>query len=133
MHSTNYFNTLILASPDSAADAGCVPAKSGTIAAMQYELLSASPYRMTSDDLLLAVEARRRDVKGTKLAELKKSFFSQPRACLRGSPMVKTYGWGIHHDAAGRIALVGRDKGRYKALVDDSDVKKVAGMRARRM
>jgi hypothetical protein len=132
MHSTNYFSTLILASPDCAANAGTVPTKPNTIAAIQYEMLLASPYQMTSDDLLIAVEARRKEVKRDKLAEFKMVFFSQPRACLRGSPLVKSYGWGIHHDADGKVALVGRETGQYKALVDDRDVKKVAGMRSRR-
>jgi len=132
VHSTNYFNTLILASPDCTATVGTVPQKPGTVAAIQYEMLSASPYQMTSDDLLLAVEARRKGVKRDKLPAFKKVFFSQPHACLRGSPLVKSYGRGIHHDANGRVALVGCETGQYKTLVDDPNVKKVAGMRSRR-
>ncbi len=132
MHSTNYFSTLILASPDCAAEVGTVPPKAFTIAAIQYEMLTASPYQMTSDDLLFVVEARRKDVKGRKLQEFKKAFFSQSHACLRGSPLVKSYGWGIHHDARGKVALIGRETNEYKAVVDDQDVKKVAGMRSRR-
>src|SRR5436853_7391628 len=108
MHSTNYFSTLILVSSDCAASAATEPPKPGTVAAIQYEMLSPSPYQMTSDDLLVAVEARRKSVKHDKLTEFKEAFFSKPHACLRCSPLVKSYGWGIHHDANGKVALVGR-------------------------
>ncbi|MEI7025361.1 DUF6157 family protein [Paenibacillus sp. y28] len=36
-------------------------------------------------------------------------FFSKPKACLRTSPLVKKYGWGLGFDAAGKIALLGAD------------------------
>jgi hypothetical protein len=104
MHTTNYFNTLILASTDCAAKAGTVPPKPGTIAALQYERVSVAPYKITSDDLLLAVEAHRKGVKAAKLPKFREEFLSVPHACLRASPLVKTYGWGIHHDAEGRVA-----------------------------
>lgn len=132
MHSTNYFSTLILASPDCPATKGTAPPKAGTVAAIQYELLSVSPYQMNSDDLLFAVESKHKDVRSSKLAEFKKAYFSRQHACLRGSPLVKSYGWGIHHRADGKVALVGRETKQYAALVDDPAVKKLAGMRSRR-
>ena len=132
MHSTNYFSTLILASADCAATEGTVPAKAGTVAAIQHELLSESPYELTSDELLLAVEVRRQGVKRGEVAGFEKTFFAKPHACLRASPLVKSYGWGVHHDSSGRVALVGRETPRYQAMVDDDAVKKVSGMRSRR-
>jgi len=133
MHSTNYCDTLILASPDCKAGQGMVPAKEGSIAALQYELLTAMPYQMSSDDLLCAVEARRKGIAPDKLAAFREAFFAVPHACLRASPLVKSYGWGIHHDAHGRIALVGRESKAYGALVEDPSTTKVAGMRSRRV
>lgn len=132
MHSTNYFSTLILASPDCPATEGTVPPKAGTIAAIQYELLSVSPYQMNSDDLLFAAESKHKGVRSSKLAEYKKAYFSRQHACLRGSPLVKSYGWGIHHRGDGKVALVGRETKQYAALVEDPAVKKLAGMRSRR-
>jgi hypothetical protein len=132
MYTTNYFNTLILASTDCAAKAGTVPAKPGTIAALQYEMVSVAPYKITSDDLLLAVEAHCKDVTAARLPKFREEFLSVPHACLRASPLVKTYGWGIHHDAEGRVALVGRQSREYEELVANPDVKKVPGMRSRR-
>ncbi|MGQ9367768.1 DUF6157 family protein [Azospirillum sp. ST 5-10] len=132
MHSTNYFQTLILCSSDCPAEAGTVPTKPGTVAAVQFELVSAAPYAMTSDDLLLAVESRRKSMPPDELERFRTVFFCRPRACLRTSPLVKAYGWGIHSDASGRIAVIGRETDRYAALVQDGGVRKVAGMRSRR-
>jgi hypothetical protein len=132
MHTTNYSSTLILASPDCPVRAGTIPAKPGTIAAIQYEMLSEAPGRMSSDDLLLAVEARRKDVEDSYLAAFRKTFFAKPQACLRASPLVKSYGWGIYHDADSKIVLVGCETEEYKALAENPSIKKVAGMRSRR-
>ena len=32
-------------------------------------------------------------------------FFARPQACLRGSPLPKTYGWRLLFDDDGRVAL----------------------------
>ncbi|CAN0536413.1 unnamed protein product, partial [Scytosiphon promiscuus] len=42
------------------------------------------------------------------------------------------YGWGIHSDGEGRVALVGGGSLEYLALVADGDVKKVPGIRSSR-
>lgn len=99
---------------------------------LQYALLIAAPYTLTSDALLLAVAAQRKNTPPDKLAELEHAMFSRPQACLRASPLVKNYGWGLHHDAKGRIALVGSETARFQELVADPATTKVAGMRSRR-
>lgn len=132
MHSTNYFSTLILTSPDCPAKVGTAPPRAGTIAAIQYELLRAAPYQMDSDELLFVAETKHKDIGKVRLAEFKKDYFSRPHACLRGSPLVKSYGWGIHHRGDGKVALVGRESKQYAALMDDPAIIKVAGMRSRR-
>jgi len=58
MHSTNYTNTLIEVSPDTKADKGEVPPLKGekkTIANLEYEMISSSPYEYTSDEVKFAV------------------------------------------------------------------------------
>jgi hypothetical protein len=124
MHTTNYRDTLITPSPDCRVSTGTVPEKPGTVAAVQHALL-ARPYAMTSDDLLHAAHAER----GGEMS--RETFFAKPQACLRASPLVKQFGWGIHHDAEGRIALLGMESDAYRALLDDPAVKKVPGMRSR--
>lgn len=130
--STNYRDTFITAAPDSTRAQGQIPAKAGSVAALQFALLSEAPYRYTSDDLLFEVHAQRQGIAGKEREQARAAFFAKPQACLRASPLVKQYGWGIHHDSAGRIALYGVETPRYRQLAADPTVAVVAGMRSRR-
>lgn len=131
MHTTNYSDTLILVAEDCPKREGTLPARAGTVAALQHGLLSRSPYEMTSDDLLWRVELLRRSGLLDNDSE-RERYFSKGRACLRASPLVKSFGWGLHHDGDGRVALVGMETDAYRRLVDDPSVTKLAGMRSRR-
>lgn len=126
MHSTNYRNTLITVSDDCPVTVATQPAKEGTIAERQFALLSSAPYTMTSDELLLVVE---NDRKGKVAAE---AFFAKPQACLRASPLVKKHGYGLHHNAESRVALVAIESKEYARLLADSSVVKRPGMRSSR-
>ncbi|WP_368734350.1 DUF6157 family protein, partial [Enterobacter hormaechei] len=42
------------------------------------------------------------------------------------------YGWGVHHDAEERIALLGMESDEYRRLLEDPAVAKVPGMRRAR-
>lgn len=131
-HTTNYFDTLILTSPDCPAGEGTVPPKPGTVAAMQYEGLMSAPYSRTSDDLLFEVFAERNGIPEGDRVEARTVFFSKGQPCLRSSPLVKTYGWGVHHDSAGRVAIYGAESAQYRDLVERDDVAKLVGMRSQR-
>ncbi|MBC9035009.1 hypothetical protein IAG41_21670 [Sphingomonas sp. JC676] len=125
MHSTNYRDTLVTVSADCPVATGTIPEKHGTIAAVEYGLL-AQPYAMTSDDLLFETHrARGGD-------QSREEFFARPQACLRASPLVKQFGWGVHHDGEGRIALVGIESDVYRRMLDDPTVAKTPGMRSKR-
>jgi len=132
MHTINYQNTLILVATDCAATHGTAPTKPGTVAALQYEMLRDAPYALTSDDLLVAVEAVRRGIGTDEHEALRAEIFAKPQACLRASPLVKTYGWGLHHDDLGRVALVGCDTSDYARMAADPALAKAPGMRSRR-
>lgn len=125
MHSTNYRDTLITVSTDCPVPGGTIPEKPGTIATVQHALL-AKPYAMTSDDLLYETHRARGGDKS------RDAFFARPQACLRASPLVKQFGWGIHHDTEGRIALVDPQGETYRRLLADPAVKKTPGMRSKR-
>lgn len=129
MHTTNYVNTLVAVAPDCQAERSVVPSKPGSIAAVQYEMLSARPYELTSDDLIFAVYATRNGVTPTKAA--RDAFFAKPQACLRTSPLAKTHGFGLHQDAQGRVALVPMESVRYAELMHDAGTKTVAAMRSK--
>lgn len=130
MHSINYTNTLITMAEDCPAATARAPEKPGTVAALQYEMLAAAPYKLTSDDLLVEVEARRKGA--SDKAALRAALFSKPQACLRASPLVKTYGFGLHHDGQSRVALIPAESPRYAELLADPAVKKRPGMRSAR-
>jgi hypothetical protein len=125
MHSTNYRDTLITPSADCPVPQGTIPEKPGTIATVQHALL-ASSYTMSSDDLLYEAHRERGGVKS------RDDFFAKPQACLRASPLVKQFGWGVHHDAEGRIALLDPQSEAYRRLLDDAAIKKTPGMRNKR-
>ncbi len=132
MYSTNYLSTLITPSTDCPVSRGTVPPRPGTIAALQHALLSAAPYAMTSDDLLVAVAAARRGLPENAHPALRAEMLARPQACLRASALVRSYGWGINADAQSRIALVDSGGPEFAALVADGRVTKTAGMRNKR-
>lgn len=129
-HTTNYTATLITIAPDSAATDGVAPPKPDSIAGRQHALLSDKPYAMSSDDLLFAIHAAKNGL--TETAETRATFFAKPQACLRASPLPKQYGWGVHHDAASRIALHAVGSADYDRLLHDASVKKTPAMRSKR-
>jgi hypothetical protein len=129
MGSTNYRSTFITAAADCPAQIGEEPTKG--IAGIQHAILAQRPpYSMTSDDLLFEAEKQRKGLAGT--TEEREAFFAKPQACLRASPLAKRFGWGIHHDAEERIALVARGSEEYDRLVASEGLKIVAAMRNKR-
>lgn len=130
MHTTNYQNSFITIAPDSAAQTGIVPPKPDSVAGRQYALLADKPYDMTSDDLLYAVHLAKSGLPDN--AETRVEFFAKPKACLRASPLPKQFGWGIHHDAQGRVALHAVGSAPYNRLVADKAIKVSPAMRSKR-
>lgn len=127
--STNYVNTFITAAADCKAKAGTVPSKAGTIGALQLSLLLERPYGLTSDELLLEVHMIRNGIPSADREAARERLFAKPQACLRASPLVKSYGWGLHHDGAGRVAAHAVESDAYRDLSSCPDLTVVAGMR----
>ena len=135
MHTTNYFNTLIEIAEDCDATSGQVPPVRGdkkSIANLQLEMISEQPYEFTSDDVLFSVFATRKEIPADDWNEQRDLFFSKGQACLRASPLTKQYGWGIHSNAEGKIALYGVESTEYQRLVADEAVVKKKAMRSKR-
>jgi hypothetical protein len=131
-HTTNYFDTLIEVAEDCPVAAAEVPASKGdvkTVAQLQYELIAKHPYRYTSDDVLFQVYARRNDLTPSEYKAAREAFFSKGQPCLRASPLTKRYGFGVHADKDGKIALYGVETSKYTQLLKDDAVKKVKAMR----
>ena len=132
MHTTNYFDTLILPSADCPADLASLPAKSGTVAAMQYERLLAEPYGLTSDDLQFEIFADRKGIDGDERGPARMEYFAKGQPCLRSSPLVKSLGWALHHDGQGRVALIDPASSLFAELMARDDIAKRPGLRSKR-
>ncbi len=135
MHSTNYFNTFIEIAEDCLSAQGEMPPIKGekqSIANLQFDLLYDHPYEYTSDDILFAVFARRKEIPKRDFDEQREAYFSKGQPCFRASPLTKRYGWGIHSDEKGRMAMYGAETPEYQNFIKDDTVKKVKAMRSKR-
>ncbi len=132
-HTTNYLGTFIEVADDCPAEHAVEPPASEkpTIAALHYRLIAEQPYSRTSDDVIFETHARRHGIPVDDSAA-REEFFSRGQACLRSSPLGKRYGWGIHHDAEGRVALVPRESEEYARLAADPATAHTRAMRSRR-
>lgn len=134
-HTTNYYNSFIAVADDCPSNKGEIPAEKGdnkTIAGLQFDMISKSPYKYTSDDVLFSVFAQRNDLTEDELEEARKQFFSKGQACLRASALGKRYGWGIHHNAEGKIALYGCNTPEYRDYLEQKDIKVVKAMQSKK-
>jgi len=139
MHTTNCFDTFIQVAEDCPARTGEDPpprAGNPTVAGLQYKMIAEAPYKYTSDDVIFATSApgRQLGAKATKKERglARDEFFSKGQACMRASGLGKRFGWGVHADAEGRIAIHAVDSKRYQALARDPGVKQVRAMRTKR-
>ncbi|RWZ67733.1 hypothetical protein ELQ92_00180 [Labedella populi] len=135
MGSTVYHSTFIAVAEDcpvSGAEEPPVSAKGPTIATLQYELIEQHPYEFTSDDVLFEVYAIRQGIPADERSAAREAFFAKDQPCLRSSPLGKRYGWGTHHDADGRVALVPVGSDQYEALSADPALKQLKAMRSKR-
>ena len=132
-------NTFVSVSPDCPATAGTVPqAKGGkqTIATLEYGLLTEKPYHYTLPELIFEVHVRHKEIPP---AERKKNrqaiwdtLFSKNHACMRASALPKRYGWGVHYNDKGKLAIYGVETTEYKQLSKDKQLKQVNAVRSSR-
>jgi hypothetical protein len=135
VHTSNYTDTFIEIAEDSPVAEGQVPpekANAKTAANIQFDMVIKHPYKYTSDDVLFAVFAEKQGLQKSKLKAAREQFFSKGQPCLRASPLTKRYGWGVHSDAEGRIALYAAGTPEYNKLAKDKTLKVVKAMRSAR-
>lgn len=131
-HTTNYTDTFIQVADDCPVMSGQVPPLKGdtkTVANLQFDLAKANPYKFTSDDILFQVYATRNDLAESEYTEAREKFFSKGQPCFRASPLTKRYGWGVHCNQEGKMALFGCDTLEYKKLSEDTSLKIVKAMK----
>lgn len=133
MHTTDYTDTLILPAPDTKAESAVAPpAGTGSVAELQYARLAGGDYTWSSDDLVFDVHCERKAIPETERAAERERFFSKGQPCLRTSPLAKTYGWALHFDSTGRIALLPMGSERLTELEADPVVRVRAAMKSSR-
>ena len=99
----NYYDTLIEVAEDCPATEGLVPAARGG---------KAIPKRSRPKE--------------------RETFSRKGHPHLRVSPLAKRYGWGVHNDGDGKLALVAVDSPRYQRLMKDPRTTKVKAFRSSR-
>ncbi len=134
-HTTNYFNTFIEIANDSPTQVSEMPPMKGdkkTIANYQFDMLYGHPYKFDSDDVFFAVFATRKDIPKNEWREARQEFFSKGQPCFRSSPLTKRYGWGIHSNRQGKVAMYAAESEEYKQYLEDESIKKVKAMASKR-
>lgn len=135
MKTTNYFNTFIEVAEDCPINkAERPPEKAGekTVANLQFEMIKNNPYQNTSDDVIFSVYAVKNSLKKEDIAKEREKFFSKGQPCFRSSPLAKRYGWGIHSNEEGKIAIYGIDSEEYNKMIQDKTLKHLKAMRSKR-
>ena len=135
VHTTNYENAFIEIADDCPVKIGEVPPLKGenkTVANLQFEILVDHPYEYTSDDVLFQVYAIRNNIKKSELKAAREAFFSKGQPCFRASPLTKRYGWGVHNNEDGKIALYACETPEYKKLAKDKKLQVVKAMKSKR-
>lgn len=134
VHTTNYTNTFIAIAADCPALHGEVPPLNGgdkTIANLQFELVNHNPYKFTSDDVLFQVYAIRKHLVPNELGDERTKFFSKGQPCFRASPLPKRYGWGLHYNTEGKMALVAYGSDEYEKMIQDVSLKVLVAMKSK--
>ena len=132
---TNYQNTFIEIAEDCNSKKGEIPLvkKAGkTIANIQYDILSKNPYKYTSDEILFQCYLLKNEIKEKNLSELREQFFSKGQPCFRASPLTKQYGWGIHYDNNGKVAIYGCETDKYRAFSKDKTLKILRALKSKK-
>ncbi|TDF97956.1 DUF6157 family protein [Paenibacillus piri] len=135
MKDMNYYGTFIEVAEDCPVRVAELPKAKGdakTIPLLEYEMIANHPYQYTQEDVLFGVFAQRNKIMEAQRQAAREKFFSKGQPCLRASSLCKRYGWGIHHDAQGKVALYAVESDEYKKFMNDASIKHLKAMRSSR-
>ena len=133
VHTTNYQNTFIEIADDCPAIIGEAPptkTEAKTVATIQFEMTYRNPYKHTSDDILFQVFADRNDLTKSEYKKAREQFFSKGQPCFRASPLTKRYGWGVHFDEAGKMAIYSVESEAYEKFSKNKALKVIKAMKS---
>lgn len=137
----SYTDTFIRIAEDCPVETGTIPVSDRLLPpahVIQYHLLADSPYRYNHEELLCQVYVRHKAIPEaeheSRREEIWTALFSKNHPCLRASMLPKKYGWGVHYDAEGKIALYAKESPEYDYYTtkDEAGVKLLNAMRNKR-
>ena len=134
-HTTNCFDTFIEVADDCPATTGETPPTKGddkSLANLQFEMVSPNPYKYTSDEVLFQCFATKKALTASEMPAERDIFFSKGQPCFRASPLAKRYGWGVHNNSEGKIAIFGRETEEYEQFSNDTIINKTKAMRSKK-
>ena len=118
----NYYNTLIEIAEDSPATKAEVPKPKGgkkTKPVIEYEMIANHPYKYTEEDIVIETYAVLHNIPKAIWPKERQTFLSKGHPHLLVSALAKRYGWGIHNNAEGKVALIAVNSLKYKKLMKD--------------
>lgn len=137
--SVDYVDTFITIAPDATGQVSEPRPRGGkpTVASATWELIHDAPYRHTAGDVIFTVWADRQGVPDADRAAARADYYAVGRPCLRASDLGKRYGWGVHADSHGRLAVYPAGTPEYESLAagrapDGTAVQVVQAMRSGR-
>ncbi|WP_427071095.1 DUF6157 family protein [Lysinibacillus fusiformis] len=131
----SYKNTFIKISEDSEVTSAVTPVPRNnkpTIASIEFDLIRHNPYKYTEEDVQFQTYLIKNQIDSDSLDEIRKNFFQKSKACFRASPLVKKYGWGIHYDDEGKLALYDVNSEEYEQFLHLDLITLLNGMRSKR-
>jgi len=129
----NYYNTLIEIAEDSPATKAEVPKPKGgkkTKPVIEYEMIANHPYKYTEEDIAFETYAVLHNIPKAIWPKERETFLSKGHPHLRVSALAKRYGWGIHNNAEGKVALIAVNSLKYKKLMKDPRTTKIKAFRS---
>jgi len=103
-----------------------------TKAAIEYELIAGEPYGLTEEEVAFRTRVLMRDIPEADWPAERERLLSQKKPRLRVSTLAKRYGWGIHVDSQGRVALVAVESAEYQRLAADPALRHVRAFQSQR-
>jgi hypothetical protein len=129
---TGYVNAFITTAPDCPLAVGTVPTHAMSIAGIEHSLLLDCPYEYMAHELIIDVHRRHKRVDDVELEDFKALLFTKSHACMRLSMLTKRWGWGVHYNEQGRMALYGAETDEYRQFAMRSDLRVMTARPARR-
>ena len=129
----NYYNTLIEIAEDSPATKAEVPKPKGgkkTKPVIEYEMIANHPYKYTEEDIAFETYAVLHNIPKAIWPKERQTFLSKGHPHLRVSALAKRYGWGIHNNPEGKVALIAVNSLKYKNLMKDPRTTKIRAFRS---